>query len=230
MFYATAVVPALGQSTLIFQHSGATDPLTEGFDKALAPGNGYPVINDMGANAWVTPGISNLNVFYSYVLTPQQQAESAGAGWTLSADLRITTTNSYPVFSLLLDGYGAGYGLDFGSDPNGEQFVDYLGGSAALGGRVTLAGSNYNNYQIRYDPSADTLSLWINGEEYASNFSTNRAAYLVEVGWGSGYYGAQNAQANWNLVSLEITPEPSAMALFGLGALIVAARRLHGRH
>ena len=99
MFCATAVVPALGQSTLIFQHSGATDPLTEGFDKALAPGNGYPVINDMGANAWVTPGISNLNVFYSYVLTPQQQAESAGAGWTLSADLRITTTNSYPIFS-----------------------------------------------------------------------------------------------------------------------------------
>jgi hypothetical protein len=104
----------------------------------------------------------------------------------LSADLKIATTNSFPYFGLYLDGFNVSIGLNFGSDSNGDQYVEYLGGSAALGGTVTLPGSDYNNYQVRYDPSTDMVSLWINGTEYVNNFSanTNRAAYLTDVGWG----------------------------------------------
>ena len=49
-FFATAAVPALGQGYIIIQHSGATDPVSEGFTR-LASGTGYPVISDMGVNA-----------------------------------------------------------------------------------------------------------------------------------------------------------------------------------
>jgi hypothetical protein len=129
------------------------------------------------------------------------------------------------MFYLLLDGFNGGYGLDFGSDSNGDQYVGYIGGS------ITLPGSSYNNYQLRYDASADMVSLWVDGVEYANNIFTNQhETYLIDVEWGSVYNRGESALANWNLVSLEITPEPSTMALFGLGALILAARRFRGRH
>jgi len=225
--FVSAVVPVFGQGTLVIQHSGATDPVTEGFQNE-GHGNGYAVINDMGVNAWVTPGISTNFPHYYYGLTPQQRAESAGAGWILSADLRITTTNSFPLFNLILEGYGGSYGLDFGSDSNGDQYVIYGSGRTD---RATLPGSNYSNYQLIYNASADMVSLWVDGVEYANNIFTNQhETYLIDVQWGSGYNVGHNDLANWNLVSLEITPEPSTMALFGLGALILAARRIRGRH
>jgi hypothetical protein len=226
-FLVTGAVPALGQGTLIVQHSGATDPVTEGFQN-LGPGSGYPVINDMGVNAWGTPGMPNQYVWFKYALTPQQQAASAGADWILSADLRITTTNSFPSLALSMDSYGAAYGLEFGSDSNGDQYVIYGSGSTD---HVILPGSTYNDYQLRYDASADSVSLWINGVEYANNIFTNQPdTYLVDVGWGGGDAFGQNPLANWNLVSLTI-PEPSSAALFllGGGALIYIRRNHKGK-
>jgi hypothetical protein len=227
-FLVTSAVPALGQSTLIIQHSGATDPVTEGFTR-LASGTGYPVINDVGVNAWVTPGISNQNVIYRYVLTPQQQAESVGAGWILSADLRITTTSSSDIFSVGLEGFNGGYGLDFGSDSQGDQYVQYGSGTTD---RVTLAGSGYHNYQLIYNTSSEMVGLWIDGAEYATNnFVGSNPDYLTDVSWGSGYYDGQNALANWSQVSLEITPEPAAISLLCLGSGILfyvhRRRRFH---
>ena len=145
--FATVIIPAFGQGTLIIQHSGATDPVTEGFQN-LGPGSGYAILNDTGVNAWVTPGATNQFSYFKYVLTSQQHAASAGKSWILSADLKIATTNSFPYFGLYLDGFNVSIGLNFGSDSNGDQYVEYLGGSAALGGTVTLPGSDYNNYQV----------------------------------------------------------------------------------
>ena len=182
---ASAAVPALGQGTLIIQHSGATDPVTEGFQN-LGHGSGYPVINDMGVNAWVTPGITNGNPFYEYWLTPQQEAESVGADWILSVNLRIATTNSGPWFGLAF--YAAGIGLDFGSDSNGNQFVGY-GYGLGTNYSVTLSGLNYHDYQLKYDDSADTVSLWIDGAEYANNIlPSGRPAYLTEIEWGAARF------------------------------------------
>ena len=212
--FVVASVPAFGQGTLVIQHSGATDPATEGF-QSLGRGGGYAILNDGGVNAWVTPGASNQSTYFRYVLTAQQQAASAGASWILSADLKIATTNSPADFLLYMEGGNASIGLNFGSDSNGDQYVIFGPGSA---GRVTLPGLNYNDYQLSYDASAETMSLWINGTEYANNIYTNdHDTYLFEVGWGGGVDNGQNPLANWNLVSLTI-PEPSSAALILLGS------------
>ena len=60
--FATVIIPAFGQGTLIIQHSGATDPVTEGFQN-LGSGGGYAILNDTGVNAWVTPGATNQFVY-----------------------------------------------------------------------------------------------------------------------------------------------------------------------
>lgn len=222
LFCATAAVPALGQGTLVIQHAGATDPVTEGFQN-FGPGSGYAVLNDAGVNAWVTPGATNQFVGFRYDLTPQQQTASAGASWILSTDLRIATTNSLAYFHLYLVGGNASIGLNFGSDSNGDQYVIYGPGSA---GRVTLPGSNYNDYQLRYDASAEIMSMWINGAEYANNIYTNEHdTYLAYLGWGGGT-DVGNPLANWNLVSLTI-PEPSSAALILLcgGVLLLVRKR-----
>jgi hypothetical protein len=210
--FLTAAVPVLGQGTLVIQHSGATDPVTEGF-QSLGAGGGYATLNDGGVNAWVTPGAKNQSTYFKYVLTPQQQAASVGASWILSANLRIATTNSSGDFLLYLLGVNASVGLNFGSDSNGDQYVIYGPGIA---GRVTLPGSSYNDYQLRYDASAEAMSLWINGTEYANNIYTNEHdTYLAYLGWGGGA-DVGNPLANWNSVSLTI-PEPSSAALILLG-------------
>lgn len=221
-FLATATIPVLGQGTLIIQHSGATDPATEGF-QSLGPGGGYAILNDAGINAWVTPGATNQSVYFKYVLTPQQQAASAGASWILSADLKIATTNSPADFLLYLEGVNASVGLNFGSDSNGDQYVIYGPGSA---GRVTLPCSNYNDYQLRYDASTETMSLWIDGTEYANNIYTNEHdTYLAYLGWGGGT-DVGNPLANWDVVSLNIPePSPAAVFLLGSGVLLLVRKR-----
>ena len=112
------------------------------------------------------------------------------------------------------------YALYFGSASNGSQTVEFIGGS------VTLPGSNYNNYQLKYDALTDTISLWINGAEYADNIYTNQhEPYPAVLSWESGYYGSQNALANWSQVSLEITPEPSTVAVILLGSSVLLCFR-----
>jgi hypothetical protein len=225
----TEVVPALGQGTLIIQHSGATDPLTEGWSGS----GGYPITNDLGVNAWSMPEPNNLGDHYQYDTTSQEQAELLSAGWIFSINARVATSNAplgqFGYFDAVLWGSPASIAvLIFGSTTNGDPIVKLKCGSASDTITLTGAGSTYNLYQLQYDVTADTASLWIDGVDYLSNIAlTNQN--IVTVAWEGGGSPAYE-RVNWNLVSLEITPEPSTMALFGLGALIVATRCFRGRH
>ena len=225
---ASAAVPALGQGTLIIQHSGATDPSTEGWYGF----GGYPITNDLGVNAWSMPEPNNLYDHYQYDTTSQQQAELSSAGWTYSINARIATSNAplgqFEYFDAILWGSQVSIAeLIFGSATNGDPIVRLNCGSISDTITLTGAGSTYNLYQLQYDVSVDTASLWINGVDYLSNIPlTNQN--IVTVAWEGG--GSPTYErVNWNLVSLEITPEPSTVALFGLGAFIVAARRFRER-
>jgi hypothetical protein len=227
--FLTATVAALGQGTLVIQHSGATDPITEGWNGL----GGYPITNDLGVNAWSMPEPNNLADLYQYAPTSQEQAELSSAGWTYSINARIATSNAplgqLGYFDAVLWGSPAAIAvLFFGSTTNGDPVVRLKCGSISDTITLTGAGSTYNLYQLQYDVSVDTASLWINGVDYLSNIPlTNQN--IVTVAWEGGGSPAYE-RVNWNLVSLEITPEPSTVALFGLGAFIVAARRFRGRH
>ena len=123
-----------------------------------------------------------------------------------------------------------GFFLEFGIDSNGDPTVQ----TSSLGPVFVLtnAGSTYNNYQLIYNATEDAASLWVNGTKELNNITGN-----LEYGgswglfWGEFQGPSSGSQANWNLVSLEATPEPSAMSLILLGSgVLIYVRKRHKRH
>jgi hypothetical protein len=148
-------------------------------------------------NAWQVIGSGpNSEVGYGYSLTPQQQAETLGANWTLSITLRSLT-------------YSANFVELIGTDSTLWLYPTFL-----LNGDT----SSYHNLQLDYNAASDMASLWIDGTEENTNYlGSYSVGGIKEIDWGEtqGY-----GQGNWNLVSL-IVPEPPAEAIAVLGGGIL---------
>jgi hypothetical protein len=204
---------------IIFQHSGANDPTTESFS-ANIQGQASPVLNDLGMDAWATTASSpDKGVIYTYFLTSQQQTALAAGDWSLAVTLRIPLNygvaghgNTFMNFFTGTEGFS----LEFAFASNGDPIV---GANAQL---YTLnnAGSTYNNYQLVYSATADAASLWVNGTEEINNITSAVGTPGVgSVIWGESQQSI--GQANWNLLSLTVTPEPSPISLIFLGTGIL---------
>jgi hypothetical protein len=196
-----------GQGTVIIQHSGYNDPLSEGFGMSYY---GIPqvagVTNDLGYNAWATR-FSSSGVEYS-----DNIGNLTGLDWILSVTVRVAATDVNPygdVFGISVSTGNASLGMAFGSDSNGNQLV------LVQGDEYTVNGSTYNNYQLIYDASANTASFWINGTQELSGI-TGFVPSVANLSWGGGYQSPSSYQADWNLVSLQIIPEPSILTLIGI--------------
>jgi hypothetical protein len=217
--------------TIILEHSGANDPTTEGFGSA-GTGQAGGVINDLGYNAWVTPWAYRSSRGYGDSIN-----NIADVDWILSVTVRIAATNTDPgIFSASVDTGASSspfFGLHFGSDSSGNPIVA-TGGASGIQYNYTLtdAGSTYNNYQLVYDAGTETANLWVNGTEELSGIAGRFGSTSASFGWGgnSSYQTSGTSQANWSLVSLEITPEPSTgcLILFG-GGVIIYVRRNYKR-
>ena len=207
------VKQALGQGSIIIQHSGAANPTTEGF--TLAETDSYaivgPVINDMGMNAWNTTVSNNSpDFYYTYSLTPEQQSETVGVDWTLSFVLRDLESSAAPNAFIGLTSFGMYIGLE----TNGDPFVDGPRDNPIY--VLNGGGGGYHNYQIVYTAATGTIALWIDGVERVSNFSAvSVPAGISQIEFGEGQGGHDSD--NWNLVSFEIVPEPPAASLIFLG-------------
>lgn len=226
-------VQVFGQETLLFQHSGANNPTDEGF---LLGSYGSPhlesVTNDLGMNAWSIQMLSSDAAQYSRTLTPQQTAAIAGANWVLSLNLRILQAPTTPSYDISVT-FGTStvlYSLYFGEKANGDPVLQ-VGGANLSGSSLSPvfalngAGSTYNNYQLIYNATANTASLWVNGTDMIDDIMGGQLSGNAHLSW-SGYQHDNDVQANWNLVSLSV-PEPSAISfvLLGSGVLIYARRK-----
>jgi hypothetical protein len=204
------VATADGQS-IIAQHSAANNPTMEGFT-LLEPGTTAAVTNDQGYNAWSTGPLSPL---YNYSFSQKQQAGIQNSNWVLSVTLRDVGANSGALAAAVYTGTEM-FDMVFGALSDGDPFV---GPNGELYYALTNAGSTYNNYQLSYNAAANTASFYVNGEEIFSGVSGLPAPESAALQWGGS--GQPGGQANWNLVSLEFTPEPPpwglAMLALGMG-------------
>lgn len=220
-FLVLAIEQAAGQGTIILQHSGATDPTTEGFSFSGQRGLSGPVINNLGMNAWITAtSAGDGPAYYTQILTPQQQAELAGASWDLSVTLRVVQSPDPVDTRVAFDLGSMAYWLSFSVNANGDPVVGPY--------TLTGAGSTYNNYQLIYDASTETASLWVNNVEVNSDQPGFAYNYPAQLSWGEENQGGPY-QANWSLVSLEITPEPSAISLLFLGGGVLIYVRIRNK-
>lgn len=228
LIFATKLVH--GQGVIIVQHSGYNNPTTEGFSSSGA-GQVGGVTNDLGYNAWTTHWAYDSSRAYSASI-----GNIADVDWILSVTVRIAATNATPgEFSAgVVTGASTApfFNLDFGADSNGNPLVA-TGGASGYQYQydVTGAGSTYNNYQLDYDAGTETASLWINGTEELSGIAGQFGPTSASFGWGgnSSFQTGGTSQANWNLVSLGIVPEPSALSLIALGSGVLIYVRIRNK-
>jgi hypothetical protein len=220
--FVSAFSLAFGQGTLIVQHSGATDPTTEGFTLSLLVGGSVgPVTNDLGMNAWATVLPQKGFIGYTYSLTPLQQSETVGSDWILSATLR--DLQSIPLPNTFIAWIGAdSYVQEIGSEINGDPYVDGSRSNPVF--VLNGGGGGYHNYQWVYSAATTEVALWVDGVDQIPDFFQIPATGISQIEFGEGQGGYSSD--NWSSVSLEIVPEPSAMSLLFLGGgfLIIYVR------
>ena len=225
-------------------HQGATDPTTEGFTAGPRVGSWAvgPLANDLGLPAWKITSLS-LSSQYAYVapgLTSPQLAEIASQGFTLTMVARVlqnglapayTSSDPVTIAAALVSYAGVRWEIDLGMNSNGDM-VAVLPTTVDIGGpgdsyrsfgqsyTLTGSGSTYHDYQLLYNPSTDSASLYIDGVLRLSNYTGETNFYYdTALAWA----GLSGGQGNFNLVQVQTglasVPEPSSVVLMCTGAL-----------
>lgn len=229
-------------STLLFSHVGAVNPTTEGWTFSGTVQTGA-ITNDLGTgvDAWKVyeQGGSNAGT-YNKTLTIGQLSEALQIGWTLDATIRfippdplvVTSLGNNAWCTLLIDEGVAGkrdlYGLYFGNDLSGNTLVRLY----ATGATYTV-DPGYHDYSIRWDPSTQLASFFIDGVLKASDYagSTIDNTGTSRVYWGDNTTTAitPGRGAHYAYVGLSTgvaaVPEPGRIGLLMLAAAAGIFRR-----
>jgi hypothetical protein len=219
-FIILSLRSANSQGTVIIQHNGATDPTTEGFTLAYNQGLAQPINGDLGMDAWQITIANNSELAYTYSLTPQQQTDISDSNWILSFTLRDLLPTSVPNdFVELIGTSSALFWVAVGSEADGDPYVN--GTSSNPDFELKGGGAGYHNYEIVYSATTDTAALWVDGAEEVPDFLSNlsSAGEITRLQWGETQSGP--SEANWNLVSFQIIPEPSTLSFLFLGSGIL---------
>src|SRR5262245_25732055 len=246
----------VGNAQIIAQHSGASDPTTEGW-RYLSQNSPIvgPVTNDQnsGADAWSLSFPSNIfNTTQGvYVVENIPLANAALAnGWELTANLRFAVLPhnsqffinvSFPDFRLGGTYGPSGYGLLFLPNLSRGGVDLFLTSSLTGGAPLFYAGlpvqlpnpTAYHLFQIQYDPIAKSADLFVDGSLKFSNF-VGEAGNFNHTEWVLGSRPADTSaivgQVNVSDFQLVVVPEPSTLTLLALGAAALAASRVHRSH
>jgi hypothetical protein len=248
---AINAAPQLMQGAVIFQHSGAADPNSEGWaggpvGTLMSEG---PIINDNGSgfDAWFTDDNNdfsmNVQNSIAFVQTPTagQITQGNAIGWRLAARLRVvdstTTPNPFALFGssvhLGYDQANRRYDLNFGVDANGEPIVKLVTGVATIpangssvftGPDINVAGTGYHLYELIYVPAAGSADLFVDGIEVFSNYGGHTVG-VPNAAFPRVIFGAADSRAtgqgNWNLVQWGIVPEASCAALVTTALVLI---------
>jgi hypothetical protein len=222
---------------VLYSHYGSNDPVgDEGWTQVGTPSAGLyaeAVTNDGGYDAWkVIDSTSAGALNYQYDLTPAMEEILLDNGWIMRGRIRVEDDpNSIDsavsmqvalspisrVFNLGLSLDGQGNTL-FGFNTSGSDFTTVSG---------SVEGTGYHLYEMVFDPTDHTVSLFVDGDEKISGFGGRSYSGLHRVlfganssaGTGTGYY---------NMVEFIVVPEPGSLVLLlslALATLTVRARR-----
>ncbi len=208
---------AFGQ--IIIQHSGAVDPVTEGFTLSSA-GNVQlgPVFEDLGFNSWVIHSRDhNEGASYHYFLTAGEQQAAMAFGISLSANMRFVEVSDYTRMSMEFQTGTRRFRLIVTATDNGTLLVS---GDGIPAFSLETNALDYHHYSIAYEAASNTAALWIDGIEWATDIQGAQITFpAATITFGAS--GESITYSHWNDVTLAIIPEPTTLPLLlGLGALL----------
>lgn len=212
----TSSVPA----DVIFEHSGSTNPASEGWIVDAGPGVDT---GPTGGRAWFVDDPSSeagSAVLHFRTLSPCQETRIDQVGWTLRACVRIDDPDAvHSIFA----GYNTGsrrYDLWLSSTPSDDPVALLQLGNGPCGptgtpftlldGGTPCHDADFHLYELVFDPVAGTADLLVDGVERVSDHAghTLGLGNYAGVVWGAGSSCA-DGYAEFALVQFEINgPEP----------------------
>lgn len=227
---AFAITLSLGgakaQAQVIIQHSGNTDPITEGFVDA------YTSYGSQSGAAWNVTGPDCCD-YYGYNLTAANVIALDGASeWNMVATMRNLAAPYYEGAYAVILLNGTRFDLGLRSDGLGNQILNLSYGQGYPGSpNYTIAGLGTDpvTLSLIYSNSTNSAGVFVNGTEVISGY-----AGVSQGGNAILFGGADGDFTNVELLAgaSSSVPEPStwAMMLLGLAGLgFAACRRTSGR-
>jgi hypothetical protein len=228
------VVAGMGYAdTILVQHSGATDPTTEGWDlngddsqaSALTPDTGY------GVDAWATADTMSTNCRYQVAPTSEQVNNALTKGYTFSATMRLPDAdmplNDIAVMYVKLsDGTnGQRYVIRFETDSNAIPTLHIWNSLHDWGTSYTLSSAGYHTYAIVHDGSTGKADLLVDGSVVMDDMSPDLDDPDSKFFFGNDNSGSTDYQSNWSAAEFSVVPEPATLSLLCLGGVFALRRR-----
>ena len=222
------VLAGVASAGMIVQHSGATNPTTEGFTlygdsgqgSALTPDSGY------GINAWATLDNTSSVCYYQHSPTSQEQQDAADLGYTVTAKMRIVEANKpLDETALLYIRLNSGrFVMKFETDAQAIPTL-YLYNGSGDWAQYTLSSAGYHTYSIKFDGATDTADLLVDGAAVLTGLSPNIDVGEEKVFFGNSEGKSTGYQTNWASYEFSIVPEPVTMSLLVVGGLAMLRRK-----
>ena len=199
-------------------HQGSNDPVTEGWnrERAFSGVATFPIIDDIGTgfDAWAVDD-NGVDGLYVTDLTQEQVNLAMERGWKLSSKLRVADAPTS--FGIVTTGFttdSQGFSFSVGADDDGSPLIQSAGGVIDLDN----LDNGYHLYELIFNSTNEEAELFVDGSSILTGIKGGSAGEMnKEV-----FFGSSSAdflgQGNYNLVSFEIVPEPSAglLAIFGI--------------
>lgn len=213
LYWWLLLANSVAQSTVAY-HSGYANPTTEQWQQVQTwASHTSGITNDDGRNSWAIIVNNSQTSYYTSLSTNLLSSD-----WMLSISIRVLTPCS-GIFHTFMNSGGSLYYLSFGADAGGRQTISIHNSTYMLSDN-----SAYADYRLSYNQQSKTASLWGNNSLLASGLSgDNLNGNVLE--WEGGFQGSGLYQANWNLVALQIIPEPSTFAIIVIGSSLLIGQR-----
>ncbi|MCC6422921.1 MAG: PEP-CTERM sorting domain-containing protein [Phycisphaerales bacterium] len=188
------------------------DPLSQGYNEFDAPVTGYTV--DSPSAGLLTQDTTLANTS-RYALTSASAELVNSAGWYI--EWRVNPQNTSGSFGVGLYANDSAGGIQLSTDPSG--WGSWNGGSGSY-------ATGYHIFRLTRAPGGSDFQLQVDG-----GAPTTLSQYVPWGGasamqWGDVSSG-NSGQAEWDYVAVNsAVPEPTSLALLGLGATLLVRRRM----
>lgn len=218
---------AASQAVTVVEHSGATNPLIEGWNFS-STGEGLGSVGIVAGDglssldAWFTDDEgSNSSVSYNYSLSPADIA-AMSSGWRLATRLRVADIPDPVDFgvSFQIENGERAWGITFGSNVNGDLLSQTFQGLALP---TIVGGTNdYHLFEFVDDNPVDPIvDIYIDGllalSDYGGSASSRTLIAFGDTSTSSGSGG----RAHFANVELTAVPLPATvwLLLSAIGAM-----------